>query len=1360
MPHQDLPGDSNNSRRPTVLTSELTLDQLRRLAELAARFTEQTPQRGRHYAADGRVHGMRCDSHKIRASVRGNNCDYQTRWDDTEAGWQPSCTCPVAPRCKHAYAVVCAALGDTLAGGTPRQAWMDELLPAPPAEPAQPPSSEEATVPATEVLPVMAATPAMPEMPPIAVVPAEPVAEDPASSEAEPDADADATDEAPEQAPDTPALTQRQRSALFRLQSSPDWIDRAHALADLLAKHPRFASAAFAPPLSDLAEIDDPELRCFLVAKELYKHLGPRLPAALAPFLERTDVAERDDTRHQTSLAEHIAAWVGSQNQRSPRSLRLELQLRQLPDQGAVVAVSALLTSQRIDDETRSGLQLRQLLADANREPDWLPCEQRDLLAVLLEPLLAGSVPDFEHFFEFSGSALLRLVLAVADNPLVTWADDIPVQLVDAAGIEAGASPRLAPDMVTIGPVLSNESGEPRVVLEHTLNGGRVLLPSEHVVLRCTASTRREPTLVLTRGAFCSTQGDPPAVLSQLLESSGGFDPTPPAMRALVEPLARTFPGFRNSLEGHTRVHQVHLLVSLDLTDDDWLQCRAYASTDPDWLPSQPQAEDSKLFEWMPDGRWVVRTDEDTAASDEVPANDELQRVTEADEQFESNTEILDAEVLDPEAGNSDAVDPDAPHSDDAQATELSSDTDVAEPDSELIFFEEPDPKTVDALGLWLQRFRRGIVKQRNLRSLPASSSGAGFQLRLSARTAGSFSEAWDLRPHGVAWFGNETVRRLLTAPSAAAPRLRVVSSGVDWFTVSSTWENEGAALTEAELSKLRDADTRFVRLPSGWARKDEAQKHDDAAAILAELGIEPGVDEQPVSLLQLAHANPEALLALEAPEGSEELLRPVRELREKVAAFAGLPRVHVPETINATLRPYQRDGLDFLSYTSDLKLGSILADDMGLGKTLQALAWIARFIEQDPEGGPTLVVCPASVMHNWEREAERFAPQMRVLALTAGGERHLQREQIPAHDLVLTNYALLRRDSEELTEIPWRVVILDEAQNIKNPDAAVSRAARALHADYRLALTGTPLENRALDLWSIQSFLNPGYLGTRASFTRHYDRPDAPPYARALLAAKLRPVMVRRLKSQVAPELPPRIEEQLDCVLSPGQRQLYLAELAKGRALLDELSHSGGVRRNKISILAVLTRLRQICCHPALVGGKESLGSGKFDAFFELLEPLLGEGHKVLVFSQFVQCLKRVAEVMKTRGIPYHMLTGSSRNRGDIVAAFEADTEASAFLVSLKAGGTGLNLTAASYVVLFDPWWNPAVEAQAIDRTHRIGQDRTVIAYRLVAQGTIEERIRELQQSKASLARGLLGEDGFAKTLSRDDLDYLLADV
>jgi SNF2 family DNA or RNA helicase len=543
--------------------------------------------------------------------------------------------------------------------------------------------------------------------------------------------------------------------------------------------------------------------------------------------------------------------------------------------------------------------------------------------------------------------------------------------------------------------------------------------------------------------------------------------------------------------------------------------------------------------------------------------------------------------------------------------------------------------------------------------------------------------------------------------------------------------------------------------------RRDMAALHDATAEVLADLGIEAGGGEQRLSLWQLASARPESLKALERFGADAATLRAAKALRKRVASFSGLPHVPPPAGCTAALRPYQQRGLDFLAYTSSLGVGAVLADDMGLGKTVQALAWLVQLCAEEPDGGPSLVVCPASVVHNWAREAAQFAPGLRILLLTRGETRHTLRREIPRHDLVVTNYALLRRDLDAWRDVELRALILDEAQNIKNPDAVVTRAAAALRARHRLALTGTPLENRALDLWSIMQVVNPGYLGTRSRFESRFDRLDAPPHLRTLLAAKLRPVLLRRTKLEVAPDLPERIEERLDCELTTGQRQLYLAELRRSRALVEQLSGApGGLTQNKIHILAALTRLRQICCHPVLAGGKASLGSGKFEALFELLGPLLAEGHKVLLFSQFVQCLKQLQLEMRRQGIPFHTLTGQTVKRQQVVEAFQNDPRACVFLISLKAGGTGLNLTAASYVVLFDPWWNPAVEAQAIDRTHRIGQDRTVIAYRMLATGTIEEKIWELQQRKAALARDLLGEGGFARALTRDDLDYLLAET
>jgi len=320
----------------------------------------------------------------------------------------------------------------------------------------------------------------------------------------------------------------------------------------------------------------------------------------------------------------------------------------------------------------------------------------------------------------------------------------------------------------------------------------------------------------------------------------------------------------------------------------------------------------------------------------------------------------------------------------------------------------------------------------------------------------------------------------------------------------------------------------------------------------------------------------------------------------------------------------------------------------------------------------------------------------------------------------------------------------------------------RAVPADYRAALTGTPVENHVGDLWSIMDFLNPDFLGTQEQFADTYEpkgenAESAQRIARKRLSAKLRPLLLRRLKKHVAKDLPDRIEQRRDCQLGEDQRKLYLAELRRSREQVMKTVAEKGLNKSKIHVLAALTRLRQICCHPKLVGSDTI--SGKTETLFELLEPLIAEGQKVLLFSQFVQMLQLLETECQQRQIPTHILTGQTKNRQDVVNTFQSDPNASVFLLSLRAAGTGLNLTNASYVVLYDPWWNPAVEAQAIDRSHRIGQTATVNAYRLISPGTVEEKIWELQQSKAQTIADVLGEEGFTRSLSKADLEYLFSE-
>jgi hypothetical protein len=620
-----------------------------------------------------------------------------------------------------------------------------------------------------------------------------------------------------------------------------------------------------------------------------------------------------------------------------------------------------------------------------------------------------------------------------------------------------------------------------------------------------------------------------------------------------------------------------------------------------------------------------------------------------------------------------------------------------------------------------------------------------------------TLARAWPERPREAEYLGNAGFQRLFLAPRQLRPRLVVKGSGIDWLAVSAEWEAEGMKLTAADLQRLQAATGRFVKLPdAGWVELDSTavQSAHEAMADMGVEGLAPVA--QKIGLEHVAHLEEELLQRFGDSAQA-------RALRERLKDFKGVPSTPLPGLVRAEMRPYQKDGFDFLCHLTQIKLGGILADDMGLGKTLQTLAWLAWLKERngkDPK--PSLVICPASVLHNWRREANRFTPGLKVLVLESGAARHNLRQQIPQHDLIVTNYALLRRDLEALQKFPFRTVILDEAQFIKNPGAQVTQSVKQLKSEHRLALTGTPLENRLLDLWSITDFIQPNYLGNQEQFSETYEprgenAESAQRIARRKLSAKLRPLLLRRLKKHVAKDLPERIEQRRDCQLGEAQRKLYLAELRRSREQVLKTVAEKGLNKSKIHVLAALTRLRQICCHPKLVGNDSV--SGKTETLFELLDALIAEGQKVLVFSQFVQMLQLIEEECRQRQFPTHILTGQTKDRQEVVSAFQNDPNPSIFLLSLRAAGTGLNLTTASYVVLYDPWWNPAVEAQAIDRSHRIGQTQTVNAYRLISPGTVEEKIWELQQSKAQTIADVLGEEGFARSLSSTDLEYLFSE-
>ena len=486
----------------------------------------------------------------------------------------------------------------------------------------------------------------------------------------------------------------------------------------------------------------------------------------------------------------------------------------------------------------------------------------------------------------------------------------------------------------------------------------------------------------------------------------------------------------------------------------------------------------------------------------------------------------------------------------------------------------------------------------------------------------------------------------------------------------------------------------------------------------------------------------------------------------------------------------------------------------MGLGKTLQTLAWLLALAARPRLGKKpfrVLVVCPKSVVVNWQLETARFAPALTTAAFTSAlvvpstsGSPSASGSKLSAlrSQLLITNYTQLRLNADALASQSWDAVILDEGHNIKNPASSTAAAARALRTAHRLVLTGTPVENRLLDLWSLFAFAQPGLLGGQTAFKRLYND-KADPAARTRLAARVKHFLLRRTKSQVARDLPARIEEELVVELEGPQRALYDAELKRTRALLLGVKSARQFDTQRFNILQSLLRLRQICCDPRLVGAGElpknvrgksaakksraakitvgsaasgsqlsdskaeidasapdslPLPSAKLEALLDTVEPLAAEGHKVLIFSQFVTMLELIRVELTARGIPHLLLTGQTENRQALVDKFQTDATIPVFLLSLKAAGSGLNLTAASYVVLFDPWWNPAVEAQAIDRTHRIGQKNQVIAYRLIARDTIEQKIRALQKEKAALAAAVVQEESLATVLDLESLRQILA--
>lgn len=581
------------------------------------------------------------------------------------------------------------------------------------------------------------------------------------------------------------------------------------------------------------------------------------------------------------------------------------------------------------------------------------------------------------------------------------------------------------------------------------------------------------------------------------------------------------------------------------------------------------------------------------------------------------------------------------------------------------------------------------------------------------------------------------------------------VASGIDWFDVHGRATFDGTAVAWPELLKAARSGERFVTLTDGsmglvpdeWMRR------------LSFLTATGAVTEGRVRYRRAQAGVLDALLAsVERVDVDAQFAR----VRETLEHFRRVEPHDAPPGFRGELRPYQREGLGWLAFLQQLGFGGCLADDMGLGKTIQALALLEQ--RRTAGAGPSLVVVPNSLVFNWQQEAARFTPELQVVAHVGAGRTRDPRALASAH-VVLTTYGILRRDAVFLSRVPFDYVILDEAQAIKNAATASARAARVLKARHRLAMTGTPVENRLAELWSLFEFLNPGVLGAsgrlvgalRAAAPEPGGTPD--PEALDLLSRALRPYILRRTKAQVAPELPQRVEQTVLVDLREEDRRRYDELRDHYRGTLLGRIEAEGMGRAKVHVLEALLRLRQTACHPGLVNPAFiGAGSAKLDVLADSVTEVVDEGHKVLVFSQFTSLLAIVREHFDRAGLVYEYLDGQTRDREARVTRFQEDPACHVFLISLKAGGLGLNLTAADYVFLLDPWWNPAVEAQAIDRAHRIGQTRPVLATRLIARDTVEEKVLQLQERKRDLADAILrAEDGPLSSLTREDLELLL---
>jgi non-specific serine/threonine protein kinase len=604
---------------------------------------------------------------------------------------------------------------------------------------------------------------------------------------------------------------------------------------------------------------------------------------------------------------------------------------------------------------------------------------------------------------------------------------------------------------------------------------------------------------------------------------------------------------------------------------------------------------------------------------------------------------------------------------------------------------------------------------------------------------------------NGFEVMGEESLVRFRVKRSRPSVGMSL-SSEIDWFDLNLEIDFDGVKLTLEELKKAIQKDKKFVRLRDGSIAR-LPDKLIQKFQYLIEFGQ---TNEHSIKFRDFHLSFVDNILDEADQRNIDEASQ--KKLQE-LDRFTHIKSYKLPRNLKGELRDYQIAGYNWLNFLKDFSFGGCLADDMGLGKTVQTLALVQN--EINLKKTPNLIVAPTSVLFNWQREIEKFTPEIDYL-LHYGTKRTRDARRLRKKALILTTFGHLRRDISFLTNIDFHYVILDESQNIKNPQSDTAQAARTLQARNRLTLTGTPVENNTLDLWSQFSFLSPGLLGGQSFFKENFMRPiekEQNVQVASTLKRLIFPFILRRTKEEVVKELPPKVENVIYSPMSEAQQKIYddVREAYKS-TILNEIE-SKGLNKSKMRVLEGLTRLRQVSCHPALLDKNFDDEAGKFEALKLMLDEIVSENHNVLVFSQFVRMLSIVREYLDEQAIEYSYLDGSTKDRESAVNKFQNNNDIRIFLISLKAGGTGLNLTAADYVIHYDPWWNPAVEMQASDRAHRIGQTKKVFTYKLIAKDSVEEKILQLQQQKKEIVKQLItAEGGLFKSLNKTDIISLFS--